>query len=293
MVRKIVTFSVQIIYHTHPPLHTHTHTHTLSKTGTWDKQNTCNMNCELNPVEIEHLNISRTSCENTISGTDCTFYCNSDESGEYTPSGPVSCFNGSYCTEQDQQGCGGSYAHCIPDACISEPSIEHKTSTCGVLAHGQNCTFSCAPGYAASGPVMCLAGNHFTSPTCDPLPCSNNPEIIYHMNSSSSLCENTESNNTCAFQCDEGFSPSSEIKCYLGQWVEGPTCEENPCTSNPIVEYLDNNITSCTNTPSGGTCQMTCEIGYTPTVYVMSICRFLSLSLSLFLFLCIHLNLLK
>ena len=251
------------------------YTHTGPSTcqnGTWDNNgNTCNKNCEQNPVQIEYLNTSRTSCEDTNSGSDCTFFCNSDENGRYTPSGPVSCFNGSYCTEQGQQDCGGSYAYCIPDACTSEPVIEHKVSNCGVLAHNQNCTFSCATGYGASGPVMCLAGNHFTSPTCDPLPCTADPDFIYHLNVTSSPCENTESNDTCVYQCDEGFSPSGVATCYLGEWIEGPTCDENPCPGNPVVEHMDENRTTCVGTPSGETCQLLCEDGYTPTVYVSTL----------------------
>ena len=137
-----------------------------------------------------------------------------------------------------------------------------------VFLHNQNCTFTCETGYEPSGPVMCLAGNHFTSPTCDPLPCTADPDFIYHLNVSSSSCENTESNETCAFQCDEGFSPSGVATCYLGQWIEGPTCDENPCPGNPVVEHMDENLTNCVDIPSGGTCEISCDVGYTPTVYV-------------------------
>ena len=94
------------------------------------------------------------------------------------------------------------------------------------------------------------------------------PDFIYHLNVTSSPCENTESNDTCVYQCDEGFSPSGVATCYLGEWIEGPTCDENPCPGNPVVEHMDENRTTCVGTPSGETCQLLCEDGYTPTVYV-------------------------
>ena len=88
------------------------------------------------------------------------------------------------------------------------------------------------------------------------------------MNFSSTDCALTESGESCAVECDEGYLPVGVADCSLAQWdVSSTYCEEKPC-GNFSIEFLDYNATfnhnesQCINASAGHVCEYVCASGY-------------------------------
>jgi len=111
-------------------------------------------------------------------------------------------------------------------------------------------------------------GGRWYTPRCLESPCLVDPQID-HLDENASLCESTESRESCSFTCEQGFTPTVPAECVLGEWVnlDSAHCVAK-CFDNPIMPGLVENITHCANTSSpassGDTCNVSCIDGHSP-----------------------------
>ena len=116
---------------------------------------------------------------------------------------------------------------------ITRKSLEHATLKCTLL------TFS---NINTRTPTL----EHRYTPYCLEQKCYQDPEIE-HLVNSTSLCEGTESRQSCDFTCEDGYTPSGPANCLKGEWGDGATCLAQ-CFDNPIMPGLEANITHCAGT---------------------------------------------
>ena len=104
-------------------------------------------------------------------------------------------------------------------------------------------------------------------PTCIEESCSHVPFL--NVNLTLSDCNGTASQSTCTIVCDEGYSTTQNYTtCVRGGWVGNVSCVPNPCTNDlPLISQLNvsASTTTCNNTASGSSCEITCESGFTPS----------------------------
>lgn len=117
--------------------------------------------CQANPTEaeLEGIDLSKTTCENTESASSCdAFAC---EAG-FEKQGSATCMNGNWDL---------SNAKCLK-SCAQDPAFDHvdnAKSTCEGTLHGGKCVFSCEVGYSPStedAQVTCNDGQWTHGPLC-------------------------------------------------------------------------------------------------------------------------------
>jgi len=118
--------------------------------------------------------------------------------------------------------------------------------------------------------ALCFAGQYASTNYCLEN-CANDPTITY-LNNTASSCENTLSDSTCEFVCDEGYYATDVASCYNGTYFEGPSCEELPCGEIEGVDFMSDQ-TSCNGTASGNTCNLICMDGYTARPSTEATCQ--------------------
>ncbi len=74
-------------------------------------------------------------------------------------------------------------------------------------------------------------------------------------------CNGASSGGTCVLTCDPGYTASGNATCTAGTWST-ETCTANPCPTPPSGP-ANGAYGACLNTPSGGSCTLTCDPGYT------------------------------
>ena len=114
--------------------------------------------CADNPSGLTHIDVAKSSCQNTESGSACeTFVC---ETG-YDKNGIVMCLNG----EWDLTN-----AKCL-SPCQNDPDFAHidlENSHCEGTLHGETCAYVCLDGYfASSDSVACKDGAWTPGPKCN------------------------------------------------------------------------------------------------------------------------------
>jgi len=195
-------------------------------------------------------NVVSNSCTSTSSGSSCAFSC----AQGYTPSGNASCLLGEF-----QAG-----VTCNPNPCLGDPNVEHiREASCLTTPHGTDCFYECEDGFRPSNSVTCHLGVFQTSSTttCDEMECSTNPIVVY-MDTTSTSCAGTPSQQSCTIACQAGFRPSDQLHCLKGEWTNVVTCEEidecaeqTPCLNDGTCEDLINSYKChCDANHFGPTC---------------------------------------
>lgn len=184
--------------------------------------------------------------------------------------------NSGYCQEQSGScrcvpGRTGQFcASLIP--CPNNPSIRDldiSRTTCGGTPSGATCPIICSFGFTPSSVAAACASPGVWQtplPMCNPMPCSNNPDIT-HLGSV--RCEGTASGSSCDITCASGFTPSANsVTCTAGTWnlhTPLPTCSPSPCLQQPGTDpHLNYPEMFCVGTASGQSCAISCIPGYIP-----------------------------
>lgn len=76
-------------------------------------------------------------------------------------------------------------------------------------------------------------------------------------------CIGTQSQDSCVFECENGYTPSSSLNCLRGEF-DIQACLENPCLNPPEIAY--STVEDCVDVASGDTCLVRCLDGYHPSV---------------------------
>ena len=139
-----------------------------------------------------------------------------------------------------------------------EPALESHTT----------CQPACDAGYTVSGAYSCLA-EVFTNASCMPNPCETPaaPDngaagtCTLPLTSGEWNAGTYTSGSVCQPTCDAGYTVSGIASCFAGTTTFA-TCEADPCAA-PAAP-ANGAVGTCT-TPllSGGSCQPTCDAGYT------------------------------
>jgi hypothetical protein len=217
----------------------------------------CESDCTSSP-SFENINHTATSCPERSSRESCAFTCMTG----YLMTGPAYCDDGVWVNHSH------SLVPCEEAPCTGTlPSIEgfdELSSSCN-LTSGETCEFTCLGNFSPSGPVKCERGLWIDGPSCM-ANCLSAPEGVDRIVWDSSACSNTDSGESCGFNCDSGYTlyPTNNLNCSNGTWTTtGYRCDLD-CVSNPTgIEYMDNAATTCSNTASGDLCTFVCEDGHT------------------------------
>eukprot|EP00927_Polykrikos_kofoidii_P033732 TRINITY_DN2855_c1_g1_i1.p1 TRINITY_DN2855_c1_g1~~TRINITY_DN2855_c1_g1_i1.p1 ORF type:complete len:2117 (-),score=255.99 TRINITY_DN2855_c1_g1_i1:98-6232(-) len=222
----------------------------VCKRGVWDEVKCLPPTpCRGSPL-VENIDKTASMCDGTESGKLCAFRCFAG----FSPTGAASCHNGIWDDSQK----------CLPKRCSDNPPIEfidEARSSCKGTFSGGSCAFVCLPGYEASGTAVCKLGEWDSQSCIPPSPCAGLPDVP-HLDKEASSCDGTKSGGSCAFKCLPGFTPSGASSCTDGAWGTAQTCTPNACSGNPAIEFIDQGLSNCASTPSGGTCSVVCLPGY-------------------------------
>lgn len=114
--------------------------------------------CKDEPLHLSNINLAKTSCKNTESGSKCSnFECVDG----FQKDGRAMCTDGKWDL---------SRAKCLKP-CLSDPSfvgIDHDRTTCEGTMHGDSCSYQCKDGYYPSDNlVTCGDGYWKKGPMCN------------------------------------------------------------------------------------------------------------------------------
>lgn len=159
--------------------------------------------------------------------------------------------------------CGAS------SACAGSPPDPINGSfdtACGPEWCGGTCPLVCDPGYAPSSPsaVCNVITGWDTTLVCTGIPCD---PLTNPANGGVSISNQSQFPSIASFTCDSGYSLAgvSTQTCQTdGTWdAPPPTCDPDPCLSAPAATFFGTFDAGCAGSPSGTTCALTCDTGYT------------------------------
>ena len=186
------------------------------------------------------------TCDASIeSGSSCQPACDAG----YTVSGVSSCTTGVL-----------TAATCSADPCLAVGAPSNGgAGDCGAsLASGTSCQPTCNSGFTVSGPTSCWTGT-LVAAVCAPNPCDASAAPA---NGSAAGCgPSLASGATCQPSCDSGYTASGPSSCAAGT-LSAATCDANPCDASAAP--ANGGVGTCgASVISGGSCQPTCDAGYT------------------------------
>ena len=154
------------------------------------------------------------------------------------------------------------------EKCFSDPTIPHLNSTASLCENTDSddtCAFVCDEGYYATDVASCYNGTFLDGPLCAELPCSEIDGVEFM--SDETQCNGTASGESCNLVCMDGYTarPSSDVSCYLGQWMNLPICEEDSCFGTPVLTFGNATASDCGNVSlPGSVCVNVCRELYSP-----------------------------
>lgn len=201
-----------------------------------------------------NLNETATFCENTTSGDECSYSCDTF----YVPNGNATCLNGQWLND----------TRCVLLPCRNNPvGIEYmnfSSTDCALTGSGESCAVDCDEGYFPVGVAKCdMAQWNVSFVRCEEKPCGNfsieflDYDATYNHNDTE--CVNASAGYVCEYVCENGYGASTaNSTCSLGEWSNA-SCDPLSCPEDPVVENLDHESTLCENTPHGSSCKVFCE----------------------------------
>lgn len=227
----------------------------------------CPASCSfLVPPDNEHaIPSSVLHCNGTSDGGHCHFQCKPG----FQPEGPMICNQGAFVSRG-----------CQPELCLGVPTVENglELSSCRDYPSGSFCRLFCEPSFRPTGDLFCDHGN-FSDHTCLALTCGEPPRIARARDESYiDACRGLALGQVCShFECELGFTRSSDLLCVDGLNFNHPRCEEAACTEPPpSTQHLSAAADLCGILAKAGIaissrtiCEQQCEQGYVqkaPTV---------------------------
>jgi hypothetical protein len=183
---------------------------------------------------------------------------------------------------EDCSSCGAGYSldapagpglqRCEPNTCTiaNLPSgPEYDTSQCQVgLKTGASCNVGCATGYTGEATVWTcptsgvLAGQ---VPSCKATKCAEVEKSgKFTKFSTADGCANVSTGQSCTASCNTGYSGNKVTYECTKEGFQGAAmeCHPDPCDASHSVDH--GKLGQCNDhLPSGGSCQITCDEGYT------------------------------
>ena len=245
-------------------------------------------NCPTSPVSNGHGD--NTGCPASLpDGQHCTPNC---EAGYSPGSGDRTCVHGQLTDT----------ATCDADACtaLSIPHSDHGPAHNCTGATGDTCSFSCNEGYSIGGAAVCTTKPDGTLGTCtgsresqvrcsasgwqiqfptggnwipfDPLTsgckadsCDASSQLE-HMKSLNNCTSALQSGSTCRLTCEDHYRPSGGRTCAAGVLADDAVCgSPDPCVNIAPAPVHSKAMLNCPNLlPSGDSCTLECDTGYTP-----------------------------
>ncbi|XP_053403047.1 uncharacterized protein LOC128546143 [Mercenaria mercenaria] len=129
-----------------------------------------------------------------------------------------------------------------------------------------NNTISCEKGYNLSGDAIieCLDGNWSVNGKCDPVQCSDLPEID-NANSLENANDTYLYEDTIDITCYEGFEISGDLKAKCSEnktWVNVPSCSPVPCNEFLVPPDVEIGNQDTKSRVFGDIINITCSIGF-------------------------------
>ena len=187
--------------------------------GVWTPPSECSANPCTNISQP--LNGDYGACSDSLaSGEQCSFACNQG----YYISGPTICQAGTLVSE----------GVCVENPCTNVlPPANGDIGSCqSTLPSGETCMFGCDSGFTLTNPTTCNS-SILISGRCDPNPCLN---ISAPSHGSMGMCTSTlNSNDSCTFQCNSGYSLSSPTSCLNGELITVGSCLETNVNSQELL----------------------------------------------------------
>ena len=162
-----------------------------------------------------------------------------------------------------------------PPPCSSVIANTREGSTACTNNVGEQCSYSCAEGYSAtgsqtsgsSGDVTCGADSTFSEGACSPLPCVEHP--IQFTSSGTTQCRGV-TGDLCDYSCAEGYRDSlsglasGSLTCLAtSSWSVG-ACVPKACADKTIQNTTGPaGVTICQGVTGSPPCAYTCAEGYT------------------------------
>jgi hypothetical protein len=152
---------------------------------------------------------------------------------------------------------------CLPSTCTAGTMLQHSSTEC-IGTTGDNCLYSCDPGYAPSAPHVCSPDGSFRGGECVPRRCTGGVVILH----SPTVCNGTTA-DICPFNCDRGYSAQGTHTCMLDGSFTGGSCTPKTCTAGLTIAHAIDNFasieygsTTCAGMV-GSRCAFVCDAGYT------------------------------
>ncbi|KAM5301732.1 complement factor H-like isoform 2-T2 [Glossophaga mutica] len=140
-------------------------------------------------------------------------------------------------------GTWSSPPQCVGLPCGPPPSISKGAASIRKrrYKHGEELTYTCAPGFTVHGPasVICSGGKWGPPPECIKTTCPSPPSFENAMpvkgNENRKLYQ---SGDEVAYKCRQHYQMdgSNVVRCMTGRWIGTPTCRDTSCGSPPQVE---------------------------------------------------------
>lgn len=217
---------------------------------------------------IQHA-VDALLCDDSAHGQDCIFSCSSP----YTPSGPLHCNDGVF-----------SQASCVQDKCKAPTLLNDGgfNQACEGTPTYAWCRLRCREGYSPFPQLLtCMNAKWQEEAQCLPRACSVVPIICNAEPGSLSSCSTLAHGKHCSLRCAQGFHPTDNLICHLGQLNfprcvpndlsgsasyntnPGAVCPEPECISPPSISFGDVQAMSlCAGAPLHAHCHIRCQQGY-------------------------------
>ncbi|CAJ1377791.1 unnamed protein product [Effrenium voratum] len=225
--------------------------HVVCQRGLWTAARCQERRCSA-PARPDYAVGNYSHCANLRHGELCQLSC---EEG-FQASAPMRCDRGYF-----------TRAYCEARPC-GFPVVQGSgdLSTCSGYPSGALCELHCEAGHQAGAVLRCERGN-WSEALCWRWPgCGEPPQLPNAEAAKIQDCINLRRGQRCtAFHCNVGFQVvnDDEMRCRKRGFFSQPKCAKMPCSRPPSPGH-SRGTDSCTGTPSGGVCRISCEPGYAP-----------------------------
>eukprot|EP01127_Copromyxa_protea_P014723 TRINITY_DN4151_c0_g1_i1.p1 TRINITY_DN4151_c0_g1~~TRINITY_DN4151_c0_g1_i1.p1 ORF type:complete len:1391 (-),score=272.57 TRINITY_DN4151_c0_g1_i1:47-3814(-) len=157
---------------------------------------------------------------------------------------------------------------CSESVCAALPVIANSIAGNCVknTASQASCVPKCDTGYVGTLSAKCVRGNWTTTGACTDAPCTALPGLA---NSAAGTCvTGAASGSSCVPGCAEGYDGRVTATCFRGVWNTTGVCASlagERCYTAPTAPNA--NAGECYHAKSGVTCTLSCNTGYTGSVY--------------------------
>ena len=194
----------------------------------WAEQYThCGTPCELGTADsdadgttpCEHCIAGKYAGENADGCVPCASNTYDDDGSAATPCVP--------CPEGTASAAGAT--ECAPRRCTSGLSLDNSVSICAGVV-GDECSFQCSEGYAASGAHVCAedAGTAaFVGGSCEPVTCEGSPPAaVDGVTAAATGCDAGPYTfqGACDYSCPAGYRPQGLHVCGADGAMSGGSC---------------------------------------------------------------------